>query len=180
MRLEGNASHGSLHDDCLCSAAPSHRNRSCPSERQRRGHRPEKSKRCDGLGRAPPPQTSNCSHVLQGSRRPRPSALERCRSSCTPPHFRVASRINVGTSTVAGKSSIAREMTLPNGTVKFFNSEKGFGFISPDGGGTDTFVHISAVERSGLSTLREGQKVSYEIVQDRRSGKAAAENISAL
>jgi len=71
-------------------------------------------------------------------------------------------------------------MTLPNGTVKFFNSEKGFGFISPDGGGTDTFVHISAVERSGLSTLREGQKVSYEIVQDRRSGKAAAENISAL
>ncbi len=69
---------------------------------------------------------------------------------------------------------------MANGTVKFFNSTKGFGFIQPDDGGTDVFVHISAVERSGLSTLNEGQKVSFEVVADRRSGKNAAENIQAL
>ncbi|MBY5707606.1 cold-shock protein [Rhizobium leguminosarum] len=69
---------------------------------------------------------------------------------------------------------------MPNGTVKFFNQDKGFGFIQPDDGSTDTFVHISAVERSGLTNLSEGQKVSYEIVQDRRSGKSSAENLKAL
>ncbi|MFD1331616.1 cold-shock protein [Methylopila musalis] len=66
-----------------------------------------------------------------------------------------------------------------NGTVKFFNTQKGYGFIQPDNGATDVFVHISAVERSGLHTLVEGQKVSFEVVQDRRSGKNAAENIQA-
>jgi CspA family cold shock protein len=69
---------------------------------------------------------------------------------------------------------------LPTGIVKFFNNDKGFGFLQPDDGSTDTFVHISAVERSGLSSIREGQKVSWDVVQDRRSGKAAAENIEAL
>ncbi|TCL63710.1 cold-shock protein [Rhizobium sp. BK251] len=69
---------------------------------------------------------------------------------------------------------------MPTGTVKFFNQDKGFGFIQPDDGSQDTFVHISALQRSGLDGLREGQKVSYDIVQDRRSGKAAAENIQAL
>ncbi|NLS08031.1 cold-shock protein [Rhizobium sp. P32RR-XVIII] len=69
---------------------------------------------------------------------------------------------------------------MPNGTVKFFNQTKGFGFIQPDDGSTDTFVHISAVERSGLTTLSEGQKVSFEIVQDRRSGKSSAENLKLL
>ncbi|MGU3400206.1 cold-shock protein [Brucellaceae bacterium D45D] len=69
---------------------------------------------------------------------------------------------------------------MANGTVKFFNTTKGFGFIQPDDGGTDVFVHISAVERSGLSTLNEGQKVSFEVVADRRSGKNAAENLQAL
>ncbi|MBC8717988.1 MULTISPECIES: cold-shock protein [Brucella/Ochrobactrum group] len=69
---------------------------------------------------------------------------------------------------------------MANGTVKFFNSTKGFGFIQPDDGGVDVFVHISAVERSGLSTLNEGQKVSFEVVADRRSGKNAAENLRAL
>ena len=69
---------------------------------------------------------------------------------------------------------------LPKGTVKFFNQDKGFGFIQPEDGSGDTFVHISAVQRSGLESLREGQKVSYEIVQDRRSGKSAAENIKVL
>ncbi|MFD1197779.1 cold-shock protein [Brucella gallinifaecis] len=69
---------------------------------------------------------------------------------------------------------------MANGTVKFFNSTKGFGFIQPDDGGVDVFVHISAVERSGLSTLNEGQKVSFDVVADRRSGKNAAENLQAL
>ena len=69
---------------------------------------------------------------------------------------------------------------MANGTVKFFNSTKGFGFIQPDDGAADVFVHISAVERSGLSSLHEGQKVSFEVVADRRSGKSAAENLQAL
>ena len=62
------------------------------------------------------------------------------------------------------------------GTVKFFNESKGYGFIAPDGGGTDAFVHISAVENSGMRTLRENQRVSYELEQDRR-GKMAAVNL---
>lgn len=67
-----------------------------------------------------------------------------------------------------------------NGTVKWFNSQKGFGFIAPDGGGNDAFVHISAVERAGMTGLQEGQKVSFDLVADRRSGKAAAENLRAI
>lgn len=63
---------------------------------------------------------------------------------------------------------------MPSGTVKWFNTQKGFGFIQPAEGGNDVFVHISAVERSGLSSLAENQKVSYELVQDKRSGKFAA------
>ena len=69
---------------------------------------------------------------------------------------------------------------MATGTIKWFNTTKGFGFIQPDDGGADVFVHISAVERSGMSGLNEGQKVSYEVVQDRRSGKSAAGNLSAL
>ena len=65
-----------------------------------------------------------------------------------------------------------------NGTVKFFNATKGFGFIQPDDGGQDTFVHISAVEKAGLSGLNEGQKVSYELKTDKMRGKVSAENIS--
>lgn len=64
------------------------------------------------------------------------------------------------------------------GTVKFFNETKGYGFIQPEDGAKDVFVHISAVERSGLATLREGQKVSFEVETDRRSGKIAAANIA--
>jgi len=63
---------------------------------------------------------------------------------------------------------------MATGTVKWFNSQKGFGFIQPDGGGSDVFVHVSAVERSGLGALHEGQKVSFEVERDRRSGKDAA------
>jgi len=61
------------------------------------------------------------------------------------------------------------------GTVKWFNSQKGFGFIQPDDNGNDVFVHISAVERAGLTGLKEGQKLSFEVVADRRTGKSAAE-----
>ena len=68
---------------------------------------------------------------------------------------------------------------MNKGTVKWFNSQKGFGFIQPENGGKDVFVHISAVERAGLSTLNEGQKVSFEIVADRKTGKSAAENLRA-
>ncbi len=66
------------------------------------------------------------------------------------------------------------------GTVKWFNGQKGFGFIEPEGGGQDVFVHISAVERAGLSTLNEGQKVSFEVVADRRTGKSSADNLRAV
>lgn len=68
---------------------------------------------------------------------------------------------------------------MATGTVKWFNTTKGFGFIQPDQGGTDVFVHISAVQRAGFATLDEGQKVSYEIVQDRRSGRSSADNLVA-
>ena len=66
---------------------------------------------------------------------------------------------------------------METGIVKFFNNQKGYGFISPDKGGNDIFVHISALERAGLSTLSEGQKVTYEIGQDKRSGKPAVTTI---
>ena len=69
---------------------------------------------------------------------------------------------------------------MPVGTVKFFNTQKGFGFIQPSDGSKDVFVHISAVERSGLGTLKDGQKVSFEIVQDKRSGKSSAEQLQSL
>lgn len=66
---------------------------------------------------------------------------------------------------------------MATGTVKWFNSQKGFGFIQPDQGGADVFVHISAVERAGLRGLDEGQKVSYELMQDQRSGKSSADQL---
>lgn len=66
------------------------------------------------------------------------------------------------------------------GTVKWFNAQKGFGFIQPDNGGQDVFVHISAVERSGLNGLKEGDKISFELEQDRRTGKQSAGNLKAV
>jgi CspA family cold shock protein len=68
---------------------------------------------------------------------------------------------------------------MANGTVKFFNSTKGYGFIEQDGGGADVFVHISAVERAGMTTVVEGQKLSFDVVKDNRNGKSAAENLIA-
>lgn len=68
---------------------------------------------------------------------------------------------------------------MATGTVKWFNSQKGFGFIQPDGGGNDVFVHISAVERAGLGSLNEGQKVTFELERDQRSGKMSAGKLQA-
>ena len=69
---------------------------------------------------------------------------------------------------------------MPTGKVKWFNAERGYGFIESDEGQGDVFVHISAVERAGLHELREGQKVSFEVQKDRRSGKDAAEDLRVL
>ena len=66
---------------------------------------------------------------------------------------------------------------MESGTVKWFNGQKGFGFIQPENGGNDVFVHISAVERAGLGSLHEGQKLSYELERDKRSGKMSAGNL---
>ena len=69
---------------------------------------------------------------------------------------------------------------MPTGTVKWFNEQKGDGFITPDEGGKDVFVHISAVERSGMRSLADGQKVSYDVEADRRTGKESATNLKAV
>jgi CspA family cold shock protein len=73
--------------------------------------------------------------------------------------------------------SIREERAVATGTVKWFNATKGFGFIQPDAGGPDVFVHIRAVERAGMRDLNEGQKIGYEMVADKRSGKSSAENL---
>ena len=69
---------------------------------------------------------------------------------------------------------------MSTGSVKWFNSQKGFGFIQPDDGGKDVFVHISAVERAGMHNLSEGQKISYDVVSDQRTGKTSADNLRAV
>ena len=69
---------------------------------------------------------------------------------------------------------------MQKGTVKWFNTQKGFGFIQQDAGGPDVFVHISAVERAGLRGLNEGQKIGYEIVADKRTGKSSADQLTAV
>ena len=69
---------------------------------------------------------------------------------------------------------------MPTGTVKWFNSTKGFGFIQPEEGGNDVFVHISAVERSGISTPNEGDKISYDLERDERRGRVSAVNLKLL
>ena len=69
---------------------------------------------------------------------------------------------------------------MATGTVKWFNSQKGFGFIQPDQGGPDVFVHISAVERAGFRSLNDGRKIGYELVQDKRSGKTAASELRTI
>jgi len=74
---------------------------------------------------------------------------------------------------------ILKGIIMQTGIVKWFNAQKGFGFIQPESGGQDVFVHISAVERAGMSSLNEGQKLTYEIVTDRRNGKSSADRLQA-
>jgi CspA family cold shock protein len=76
-------------------------------------------------------------------------------------------------------SAYLQEIIMATGTVKFFNGQKGFGFIAQDGGGPDVFVHVSAVERAGMRGLAEGQKITFDIEADRKSGKSAATNLQA-
>jgi CspA family cold shock protein len=78
----------------------------------------------------------------------------------------------------AALNAQSKEAIMAVGTVKFFNTQKGFGFIQPDDGSKDVFVHVSAVERAGMRTLMEGQKVSYEVVTER--GKQAASNLQSV
>ena len=66
---------------------------------------------------------------------------------------------------------------MAQGTVKWYNEQKGYGFIQPDDGSKDVFVHISAVERAGLRSLNEGQKVTFDLVSDRKTGKSSADNL---
>ena len=81
---------------------------------------------------------------------------------------------------IAGLSNTyLKEVLMTQGTVKWFNSQKGFGFIQPDDGSKDVFVHISAVERAGLYSLNEGQKVTFDLVADRKTGKSSADNLKA-
>jgi CspA family cold shock protein len=79
---------------------------------------------------------------------------------------------------VSPANTNAKEVTMSNGTVKWFNSKKGFGFIQPEDGGTDVFVHISALERAGINDLREGQRVSYELAMNK--GKTSAANLKLI
>lgn len=74
---------------------------------------------------------------------------------------------------------LSGELIVATGTVKWFNATKGFGFIQPDDGGADVFVHISAVERAGMRSLNDGQKINYEMVRDNKSGKMSADQLSA-
>src|ERR1700756_5844484 len=98
------------------------------------------------------------------------------RTDDLPPKSRSIDRLRI---CAAHLDSYLGKFVMTQGTVKWFNSQKGFGFIQPDDGSKDVFVHISAVERAGLHSLNEGQKVSFEIVADRRTGKSSADKLRA-
>jgi CspA family cold shock protein len=93
-------------------------------------------------------------------------------------HILFSSNSTVGRASFTGARIYFQEGSpMSLGTVKWFNAQKGFGFIAPDNGGADAFVHISAMERAGISDLQEGQKVAYELVADRKSGKMTADQL---
>jgi cold shock protein len=117
-----------------------------------------------------PDFTIQCSH----------GAAFKLASSWPPTTYVYAQTISVGLHFRRSTFLSTKGLSMPTGTVKWFNSQKGFGFISPEGGGPDAFVHISAVERAGLYELREGQKVSFELVADKRSGKMSADKLQAI
>jgi CspA family cold shock protein len=73
-----------------------------------------------------------------------------------------------------------KEIDMAIGTVKWYNAQKGFGFIQPDDGSKDAFVHVSAIERAGMNDLREGQKISFELIKDSRTGKVSADKLQAV
>src|SRR5215468_8159161 len=83
----------------------------------------------------------------------------------------------LGSAISSNSSTSVKDTFMTNGTVKFYNDQKGFGFIQPDGGGKDVFVHATALERAGIRSLSEGQKVSFDTQEDRRTGKIAVGNI---
>jgi CspA family cold shock protein len=89
----------------------------------------------------------------------------------------VLSSFDAAAISVTAIQSDRKDIVMNTGTVKFFNTTKGFGFIQPDNGSTDVFVHASAVERAGMRSLVEGQKIQYDVVRDNRSGKSAADNL---
>lgn len=82
-----------------------------------------------------------------------------------------------GSRALGSREKQFKEENMATGTVKWFNATKGFGFIQPDDGSADVFVHISAVERAGMRGLTDGQKITYELVKDRKSGKMSADNL---
>lgn len=93
---------------------------------------------------------------------------------------KIAEKYHIGTGLFLGREEDRIDMGQMNGTVKFFNNDKGFGFITPDGGGADVFVHISAVQASGLSGLADSQKVSFDTEPDKRGKGPKAVNLSVL
>jgi cold shock protein len=102
--------------------------------------------------------------------------LQACPTEDLPTNLELTGRAIGAAATYVSKGMIR----MITGTVKWFNNQKGFGFIQPENADKDVFIHISAVERAGMETLTEGQKVSFEVVADSQTGKSAAENLRAV
>jgi CspA family cold shock protein len=115
----------------------------------------------------PLPETIWCAH-----------SISRCAFLNAPAGYFPKTSDQLNFESRGGHARCALEKNMSTGTVKWFNGQKGFGFIQPNDGGNDVFVHISAVERAGLSTLAEGQKVNFELKTDKVRGKVSAENLS--
>jgi cold shock protein len=108
----------------------------------------------------------------------RPASLEACPLTST--KYRDEGCVRVHKLALHLTTTKLKDDQMNTGTVKWFNEQKGYGFVQPDNGSKDVFVHISAVERAGLRTLKEGQKISFEIVTDKRTGKSSAGNLAVV